>query len=107
MKTSNALIAIIFSLCALGLTQSCKNKNKTETKQENVPSAKPVVVNTDNDLRTSIKVVLKEFDEVTAEVNDGVVVLRGTIKDKDLQALIMKVQELKPKKIENQLVIKK
>ena len=41
-----------------------------------------------------------------ADVKDGVVTLRGNIRQDQLQPLIDKVHGLKPKKVENQLVIK-
>ena len=66
----------------------------------------PVVISSDETLRNNVGNVIKSYDGVQADVKDGVVTLRGNIKQEELQTLIMKVQELKPKKVENQLVIK-
>ena len=65
----------------------------------------PVEISSDDKLRTSVNDVTKNYGDVKAEVNDGVVTLTGTVKQDELQNLIMKVQELKPKKVENKLTI--
>jgi RecB family exonuclease len=85
-------------------TESCKSK-----KDQPVPEQKttaPVEINTDQELRTSVTAVLNDYKEVRADINNGVITLTGTIKQDELQKLIMRLQELKPKKVENQLVIK-
>ena len=84
---------------------SCKNK-KAETTLEDKSTNSNVEISSDETLRTNVNNLVKSYDGVSAEVKDGVVTLRGNVKQEDLQPLIMKVQELKPKKVENQLVIK-
>lgn len=69
------------------------------------PSA-PVEVNSDETLTTSVNDVVKKYKGVEAEVKDGVVTLRGEIKRSNLRDLIIALNELKPKKVDNQLVIK-
>ena len=82
-----------------------KNK-KAETTLEDKSTNSNVEISSDETLRTNVNNLVKSYDGVSAEVKDGVVTLRGNVKQEDLQPLIMKVQELKPKKVENQLVIK-
>lgn len=84
---------------------SCKNK-KADTTIDDKSTNSSVEISSDETLRNNVNNVVKSYDGVSAEVKDGVVTLRGNVKQDDLQALIMKVQELKPKKVENQLVIK-
>lgn len=84
---------------------SCKNK-KADTTIDDKSTNSNVEISSDETLRNNVNNVVKSYDGVSAEVKDGVVTLRGNVKQDDLQALIMKVQELKPKKVENQLVIK-
>ena len=68
----------------------------------------PVTVTTDDPLRTSLQTVIAKYNGVQADVSDGVVTLRGTIEDRDkLQQLMMEVNALQPRKVENQLVINK
>lgn len=105
MKKRNWLFILLIAACSCAVTPSCKSK-KTESTQETKAGETPVVISSDESLRNNVSDVIKPYDGVTADVKDGVVTLRGNIKQDDLQTLIMKVQELKPKKVENQLVIK-
>ena len=66
----------------------------------------PVQVTPDETLKESVKTVVKEYNGVQADVNEGVITLRGQVKRDDLQKLIISLNELRPKKIENELVIK-
>ncbi|HPZ87879.1 MAG TPA: BON domain-containing protein [Flavihumibacter sp.] len=73
------------------------------------PPPAPVVINPDETLQKSAADVIAAIPaakSVTAAVKDGVVTLTGTIKKADLPALIQKLNEIKPKKVENKLVIK-
>ena len=67
---------------------------------------KSVEINSDNVLNTSVTEVVKTYSGVSATVKDGVVTLTGNIKREQLPNLIKSVQELKPKKVENKLIIK-
>ncbi|TCC98371.1 BON domain-containing protein [Pedobacter hiemivivus] len=71
------------------------------------PPAGPVVVAADDALTTAVKDATKDFPTVVATVSDGVVTLKGEIQKANLQKLMMTLQALKPKKVDNsQLVIK-
>ena len=105
MKRANWLLILLIAAFSTIVSTSCKNK-KADTTQQDKTTNTAVEINPDATLRTSVDNVLKAYDGVSAEVKDGVVTLRGNIKQDDLQTLIMKVQELKPKKVENQLTIK-
>jgi len=70
------------------------------------PSPPPVVITPDDPLKTSVDNVLKDYAGVTATINDGVVTLTGEIKKTDLQKLLSVLHGLKPKKLDNKLVIK-
>ncbi|MHC0443141.1 BON domain-containing protein [Flavobacterium sp. 3-210] len=81
--------------------------NNCQIPEPNVePAAAAVVINPDNDLDKSVGKVIKAYDGVNATVVGGVVTLSGEIKKEQLQPLIQSVQELKPKKVDNQLTIK-
>ena len=105
MKKTNWLLILLIAAFSTAVTPSCKSK-KTDATQENKEGQTPVVISNDETLRNNVDNVIKPYDGVSAEIKDGVVTLRGNIKQDELQTLIMKVQELKPKKVENQLVIK-
>ncbi|HET9745144.1 MAG TPA: BON domain-containing protein [Chitinophagaceae bacterium] len=106
MKKTKWLLVLAIAACSTTVTISCKNKKTESTTQEDKMKDNPVEISSDATLRSSVNDVVKAYDGVQAEVKDGVVTLRGNIKQDELQTLIMKVQELKPKKVDNQLVIK-
>lgn len=66
----------------------------------------PVVIAADDPLTQGVTDATKDFPGVKAEVKDGVITLTGEIKKADLKTLMMSLNTLKPKKIDNQLVIK-
>ncbi|WP_281633188.1 BON domain-containing protein [Flavobacterium luteolum] len=69
-------------------------------------AAATVVINSDADLDKSVSKVVDAYDGVSATVVGGVVTLSGEIKRDKLQPLIQSIQELKPKKVDNKLIIK-
>lgn len=72
------------------------------------PPPAPVVINPDETLQKSVADIItaQGQSKVTAAVKDGIITLTGEIRKKDLPALIQKLNEIKPKKIDNKLVIK-
>ncbi|OQP50499.1 hypothetical protein A4H97_01270 [Niastella yeongjuensis] len=65
----------------------------------------PVTIAQDETLIRNVNDAVKDYPGVTASVKDGVVTLTGNIKRSNLQKLMMSLQSLKPKKIDNQLTI--
>lgn len=70
------------------------------------PPPAPVVITADDPLTKAVADATKDFPGVKAAVKDGVITLTGEIKRASLQKLIMSLNTLKPKKIDNQLTIK-
>jgi osmotically-inducible protein OsmY len=72
------------------------------------PPPPPVVINPDDVLRKGVDSVFaaKSIKGVTAAVAEGVVTLTGTIKKSELTKVMQAANELKPKKVLNQLTIK-
>lgn len=70
------------------------------------PATAAVIINSDADLDKSVGKVIKSYDGVSATVVGGVVTLSGEIKRSQLQPLIQSIQELKPQKVDNKLIIK-
>lgn len=68
--------------------------------------AAPVEVSADAALTATVADAVKDFTTVKADVLDGVVTLTGEIKKTDLPKLMMSVNALKPKKVENKLTVK-
>jgi copper chaperone CopZ len=61
---------------------------------------------TDMTMRTSIQTIITKYPGVQANLDGGVIVLRGNIDRDNLQALISELSALNPEKIDNQLVVK-
>ncbi len=70
-----------------------------------VGSPAPVVIEDDATLRTSVNNVVRNFSGVNADVNGGIVTLRGNIARDDLQRLMPQLHALNPKNIDNQLTV--
>ena len=70
------------------------------------PIDAPVEVSSDQVLNSSVATAIKAYSGVTASVENGVVILMGNIKRDQLPNLIQAIQELKPRKVENKLIIK-
>ncbi len=66
----------------------------------------PVVISPDEALQQSVRDATKDYPTVTATVLDGVITLNGTIAKSKLQPLMMSLNALQPKKIENKLTVK-
>lgn len=66
----------------------------------------PVNINPDQELTSGVQRITARYEGVEGEVNDGVITLRGQLKRDSLQQLMMDLNALRPKKIENQLVLK-
>ena len=69
------------------------------------PPAAPVEIAADDPLKASVDNTIRSYPGVAATVKDGVITLTGKIKKADLQNLMVALNALKPKKIENQLTI--
>lgn len=65
----------------------------------------PVIVADDVTLKNTVDDIVKKYNDVSADVTNGVVTLRGSIKRDDLQKLMMELNSTNPKKINNQLTI--
>jgi hyperosmotically inducible protein len=70
------------------------------------PAAAPVVTAADEVLTKGLKDATKDYPTVTATVKDGIVTLNGDIKKTNMVKLMMAINALQPKKIENKLTIK-
>jgi osmotically-inducible protein OsmY len=98
--------------CRKECADEVKKINGVKDVQNNISVASvaappaPVDIAADETLKASVNDIVKKYDGVQADVNDGVVTLRGEIKRANLQDLIISLNELKPRKVENQLVIK-
>jgi osmotically-inducible protein OsmY len=90
---------------------SCKNKKaadtntNTPTTVNDSPATAPVEISNDDELKRNVSDATKDYPDVTATVNNGVVTLTGKIKRDRLTTLIQSIQSLHPKQVRNDLTI--
>ena len=66
----------------------------------------PVVTKPDETLITGANQAVAAYEGVTAEVANGIITLRGSIKRTDLPKLMQAISGLQPKSVNNQLQVK-
>lgn len=119
---SNAGVSASVTDGVVTLTGECADENcktSSETAVKGVKGVKsvtnnitiaaapaPVTITADDPLKQGVDAALSNYNGVTADVNDGVITLRGDIKRADLQKLMVSLNALRPKKIDNQLSVK-
>lgn len=96
--------------CKRSCAEEAKEVNGVKDVVNNIaiaaPPAATVEITADAPLQEAVNNVVKGYNDVKAEVKDGVVTLRGEIERSKLQDLMAALNGLKPKKVENQLVVK-
>ena len=116
-KNFFAIYFLLFGMPAL-IIGSCKGKPSQTTTTDtavvapadNTTTKMPdttVVISADDSLKRMIPDAVKDFPGVTASVDQGVVTLTGTINRDRLPKLMMAINALHPKKINNNLTINK
>lgn len=102
--------ALLFSAVQF---QACKSKPKDSHPVADTVAADtavktaPVVIAQDDELTRNTKDAVKDFPEVHAEVKDGEITLTGNVSRERLQKLMMSLNALHPKKVNNNLTISK
>ncbi|HTE08351.1 MAG TPA: BON domain-containing protein [Flavitalea sp.] len=98
--------------CKTGSEASAKSVEGVKSVVNNVVISGPASpvstpeVTADDPLQSSLTSLLSAYKGVKGKVEDGVVTLTGEIKRSQLTTLMQSVNELKPKKVVNKLVIK-
>ena len=72
----------------------------------NIMISSTVTVTPDKELREKAEKIVSNYKNVQAGVNGGIITLRGEVKKDKLQQLMMDLNDLHPKRIDNQLVVK-
>lgn len=91
---------------------SCKGKNDkatTDTTTTTAPApapAAPVEISPDDSLKNGVKDATKDFPDVNADVNNGVVTLTGSIEKDRFMTLKQSLDALHPKQVVNNLKYK-
>lgn len=114
MARLNFKIAVVGLMLSTGVfLTSCKGKSKetnttsdTTTTVAPAPTPAPVEIAADDTLTTGIKDATKDYPGVKATINNGEITLTGEIQRSRLPKLMQSLNSLRPKKINNQLIIK-
>jgi hyperosmotically inducible periplasmic protein len=100
------------------LTGSCADENcrsNAEKAVKDIDGVKKVVNNiqvaqvditADDPLRKSVEEVVSKYDGVQADVANGIITVRGQMKRDDWMKLRPELDALRPKRVDNQLVLK-
>lgn len=108
------ILVVTYLLSAGVYFTSCKNKssdtdNTIDTTSMTAPAPvtpAPVEIAPDAALQAGVRDATKDYPGVKAEVDNGEITLTGEIKRSKLPDLMLSLNSLKPKKINNQLTIK-
>lgn len=105
---------LAFTVSSSVYLTACKSKtsdtgNTIDTASMAAPAPvtpAPVVIAPDTALQAGVRDATKDYPGVKADVNGGEITLTGQIRRSKLPNLMMSLNSLKPKKINNQLTIK-
>jgi len=104
-KTDSAKASFEKAVAAVKGVKSVVN-NCTVTPPPAPVAPKPIVSAADSVLTKGVMDATKDFPTVKGEVAEGVITLTGSIKKSSLPKLMMTLNSLKPKKVENKLEVK-
>lgn len=88
--------------CVTNIAQQLKQDASVDSVVNNVTQAE---TETDLTMRTSVQNIISKYEGVQADVDQGGIILRGSIKSNLLQPLMNEISALKPNKIDNQMVV--
>jgi hyperosmotically inducible periplasmic protein len=91
--------------CRSNAEKSVKDIEGVKKVVNNISVAE-VTINADDALRSGVNGLISNYDGVQASVNDGVITVRGNISREKWQELRPQLDALRPKRVENQLIIK-
>ncbi len=86
--------------------KSSKKIDGVKDVTNNIIVTPAVTVTPDKELRKNAEKTISNYKNVQVGVNDGIITLRGEAKKDKLQQLMMDLNGLHPKRIDNQLVVK-
>lgn len=91
--------------CRTNAEKSVKEIEGVKKVVNNITVAE-VTITPDDQLRSGVNTVVSKYKDVQASISDGVITLRGQVTRDELTQLMMDLNALRPKRIENQLIIK-
>ncbi len=104
------VLALVMGSCKGKASQTTTTDTAVIAPADNTVKKMPdttVIISADDSLKTTVADAIKDFPGVNAAVDQGVITLTGTITRDKLPKLMMSVNALHPKKVNNQLTIAK
>jgi hypothetical protein len=104
------MLALIIGSCKGKSSQTTTTDTAVVAPADNTNTKKPdttVVISADDSLKRMIPDATKDFPGVTASIDQGVITLTGNISRDRLPKLMMAINALHPKKINNNLTVNK
>jgi hyperosmotically inducible periplasmic protein len=88
--------------CVTNIENEIRQDKNVDSVINNISQAE---TETDLTLRTSVQSITSKYGGVQADVDHGVIILRGNISKDQLQPLMNEISTLQPKKIDNQMLV--
>ena len=104
------MLALVIGSCKGKASQTTTTDTAVMAPADNTVKKMPdttVIISADDSLKTMVVDAVKDFPGVSATVDQGVITLTGTITRDKLPKIMMSVNALHPKKVNNQLTIAK
>ena len=92
--------------CRKNAEKAVKKIDGVKNITNNITVTSSVTIRPDEELRENAEKIISKYKNVQAGVSNGIITLRGEVKKDKLTQLMMELNDLHPKRIENQLVVK-
>lgn len=92
--------------CRKSAEKAVKKIDGVKDITNNITITSSVTIRPDKELRENTEKIISKYKNVQAGVSNGIITLRGEVKKDKLPQLMIDLNDLHPKRIENQLVIK-
>ncbi len=92
--------------CRKNAEKAVKKIDGVKDITNNITITSSVTIRPDEELRENAEKIISKYKNVQAGVSNGIITLRGEVKKDKLPQLMIDLNDLHPKRIENQLVVK-
>lgn len=104
-KTQADIAALETQVKAIKGVKSVVNNIRVADPEVATQQTSPVTINSNDSLMAGVRDAVKDYPTVQATVTDSIIFLSGEIKKADNRKLMMSLQSLKPKSVDNKKLI--
>jgi osmotically-inducible protein OsmY len=104
-KTQADIAALETQIKAVKGVKSVVNNVKISDPEITTQQTSPVTISSNDSLMAGVRDAVKDYPTVQATVSDSIIFLSGEIKKADNRKLMMSLQSLKPKSVDNKKLI--